>query len=168
MKKAAAPPTEGATARPTLRQVGLVVVVVILASVLADRLIVTEEEEVEAFVRAFVSAMEREDAAAFDAALAPAFHFKGPDPMGEGDHDAALERAEHWWGRASGIAIASIRNEVTLQGPTATVRWSATSRFRWGEFQVPVRSEARLDLLRVDGRWMLVEIDVSELRRGLF
>lgn len=168
MKKAAAPPPERAPVRPSLRQVGLAVVVVILGVLLGDQLIVTEEEEVEDFVAAFVSALEREDAAALDASLAPAFHFKGPDPMGEGEHEGALQRAEQWWAQASGIAIASVRTEVTLQGPTATVRWSATSRFRWGEFQVPVRSEARLDLLRVDGRWLLVEVDVSELRRGLF
>lgn len=151
-----------------LRRVVIAAVILALGAYGIDRLVVTEEEALQALARELAAALDAEDEPGLRRVLAPGFLFDGPDPIGSGGLDDAFERALRLWDQASDIRTTFVSVEPVVQGASGIIDFVAVTRFRWGEFQVPVRSTVRLACLRVDGRWWVVEMDVTELRRGLF
>ncbi len=152
----------------TRRRVILGSIAVLAAWIVTDHLVVTDEEALEALITHLAEALEHEDPTGLLVLLAPDHHFSGPDPIGRGDLEVLAERLGVFFTEASEIHVGIGRIETTIAGAVAAVSFSASTRFRWGGSQVPVRADIVIDCQRIGKAWIVVELRVTQLRPGVF
>jgi hypothetical protein len=136
--------------------------------VVIERLIVTDEERVEAAYAALRAAVQEESEPALAALLTPDFSFTGPPPIGAGTRDTVLPRFVELWGLADGIGLLPRgTREITVVGALATLRTPQIVRFTIGDQFIAYRLDVVLTFDRAGEGWALAQIEVTDLRPGL-
>ena len=147
----------------------LLSILVLVTAVAIERLIVTDEERVEAAYAAIVAAVEAEQPGALAAGFAATLRFVGPAPVGSGDRDAARQRFAELFDQAHSIAIVRRGTaEITVAPGFATLRSPQLVRFKYGDIFVAYTLDAVLTFDRAGDGWLLSEVEITSLAPGLF
>ena len=156
-------------AMPRARTLVLAALLLLVVGVLAERLIVSDEERVEQAYEALVAAVEGEQAGELEGLITGGFQFDGPSPVNRGDADDALTRFEELFEAASGIKIIRRgKSEITVQPGFATMRVPQVVRFRYGgDILVAYKLDTVLTFDRVGPDWLLNQVEITSLAPGI-
>lgn len=137
--------------------------------VLVERAIVSDEERVEMAYDVLRAAVEEESAAQLEPLLTPDFSFSGPAPIQRGTRDTVLPRFEQFWGLAHDVGLLPRGpREITVVGGIATLQVPQLVRFKVGDRFIAYRVDAVLTFDRIGDEFLLAQIEVTQLRPGLF
>ena len=102
------------------------------------------------------------------AVLTSDFSFSGPRPIAEGTRETVMPRFEEFWGMADGIGLLPRgTKEITVVGSLATLRTPQLVRFKVGGQFIAYRVDAVMTYDRVGDRYVLAQIEVTDLRPGI-
>ncbi|GEM_PF-2369462 len=160
--------------RPSITLIALVVVLLVVVGVVIERMLVSEEERIDAVVDALIVAIETEDRAGVDALLLDPFDYSGPVPIRTGEREALFVGLRGLWDVADDIDYVDGSEEIRIAKNSASHTSEGLVRFKWSESLVVHRAKIEVTLIRGapgvedDDAWRVRRIDVLELRRGLF
>jgi hypothetical protein len=155
-------------AMPRARTLFLAASLLLVVGVLAERLIVSDEERVEQAYAALVDAVENEQATQIASRITGGLKFAGPSPVNRGDADEALGRFEELFEAANGIKIIRRgKSEITVAPGFATMRVPQVVRFKYGDMFVAYKMDAVLTFDRVGPDWLLNQIEITSLTPGI-
>lgn len=154
---------------PRARTLFLAACLLLVAGVLVERLLVSDEERVEQAYDALVAAVENERAAELAALIAPRFQFDGPAPVHRGNADDALGRFDEFFEAAGGIKIIRRgKSEITVAPGFATMRVPQVVRFKYGgDMFVAYKLDTVLTFDRVGPDWLLSQVEITSLAPGI-
>jgi hypothetical protein len=149
------------------RRIALAVLAVAALLWLGERLIVSDEERLDALWIAMTDAVRAEDRAALDPLLHGAFAFRGPPPVGDGQRDEAWEKLSSFWEQAN-IAGFTSRRDLVVQGAVGTIAARGNVRFEWGGGTAIYKYTLRVDAVRAGDGFIAQGIEIDTLAPGLF
>ncbi len=153
---------------PRARTLFLAALLLLVVGVLAERLIVSDEERVEQAYEALVAAVENERGTEIGSLITGGFGFDGPAPVNRGDADDALSRFEELFEAANGIKL--IRrgsSEITVAPGFATMRVPQVVRFKYADMFVAYKMDTVLTFDRVGPDWLLNQVEITSLAPGI-